>query len=266
MTHPTTDWSRLTHAYGPADGIPGLFARLDGGPEDEKVWHDLWSALWHQGTVYGASFAALPLLADIATGPAPGIATEAVLMAGLIVAEADAEERARREREVAELLPVARACLAEVAADDPTAFVYVTQSLLAFEGVPFCSRELELLLEEFEAECPECEALTAVLLGEYLDESEAERRPADRAELTGTGARLHALAVDHGHDAVAEWVTHLFGRVTCPECETVSGLAESVAGVQVGPRPPSVPPPSTPVPAGGPSGPRGGPGRRRPSR
>lgn len=57
MTHPTTDWSRLTHAYGPADGIPGLFARLDGGPEDEKVWHDLWSALWHQGTVYGASFA-----------------------------------------------------------------------------------------------------------------------------------------------------------------------------------------------------------------
>jgi hypothetical protein len=234
MTRPTTDWSQLTHAYGPADDIPGLFARLDGGPEDEKVWHDLWSALCHQGTVYSASFAALPLLADIAGGRAPGVPTEAVLMAGLIVAEADAEERARREREVAELLPVARACLAEVPADDPTAFVYVTQSLLAFEGVSFWSREMELLLEEFEAECPECEALTAVLLGEYLDESEAELHPADPAELTGTGARLHALAVDHGQDAVAEWVTHVFGRVTCPECATVFGLAESVAGAQVG--------------------------------
>ena len=68
----TTDWAHLTHAYGSAADTPGLFARLDGGPGDKDVWADLWSSLCHQGTVYDASFAALPLLTDIATGRAPG--------------------------------------------------------------------------------------------------------------------------------------------------------------------------------------------------
>ncbi|GHI09316.1 hypothetical protein AQI88_31635 [Streptomyces cellostaticus] len=234
MAHPTTDWSQLTHAYGTADDIPGLFARLDGGPGDEQVWHALWSALCHQGSVYSASFAALPLLTDIATGRAAGARDEAVALAGFVVAEADPPERFRYEDQIAELLPVAHACLAEIPANDPKEFVYHTQFLLAFEGVPFWSRELEVLLEEFEAECPQCGALTAVLVGEYLDDCEAELHPADPAGLTGIGARLHAMAVGAGQEAVAEWVARLFGRVRCPECETLFGLAESAAGAEGG--------------------------------
>ena len=233
MTHPPTDWSQLTHAYGPADDIPGLFARLEGGPGDKEIWHDLWSALCHQGDVYGASYAALPMLTDIATGRAPGERDEAVALAGCIVADADDGLRTRYAGEIAELLAVGRECLATVPARGPRDFAYYLQFLLAFEGVPFWSRELEHLLEEFEAECPECEACTDVLMGEYLDECEAELHPADPAELAGIGARLHALALEAGQREVAEWLVHLFGRVTCPECETVFGLVAGAGGPEI---------------------------------
>ncbi|MFI7502728.1 hypothetical protein ACIBVL_30490 [Streptomyces sp. NPDC049687] len=227
MTHPPTDWSQLRHAYGPADDVPGLFARLDGGPGDKEIWHELWSALCHQGDVYGASFAALPVLTDIATGRAAGDRDEAVALAGSIVAEADERLRARYEREIAELLTVGRECVEQPR--DSQNFVYCLQFLLAFEGVPFWSRELEYLLEEFEAECPRCEALTLVLMGEYLDECEAELHPADPAELTGIGARLHAMSLAAGQNEAARWLLHLFGGVSCSECGTVFGLAESAA-------------------------------------
>lgn len=218
MTHPAADWSQLTHAYGPADDIPGLFARLNGGKEDEKVWHDLWSALCHQGTVYEASYAALPALADIASGRAPGERKQAVLMGGLIVAEADATLRGRYASQITELASVTHACLTDVPADEPETFVYLAQGLLAFEGVPIWSQQLELLFEEFEAECSECEALTCILLSEYADQSDAELHPASPDELTGVGGRIYNMARDAGHDQVATWVTHLFGHANCPEC------------------------------------------------
>jgi hypothetical protein len=174
--------------------------------------------------VYGASYAALPMLTDIATGRAPGERDEAVALAGCIVADADDGLRTRYAGEIAELLAVGRECLATVPARGPRDFAYYLQFLLAFEGVPFWSRELEYLLEEFEAECPECEASTVVLMGEDLDECEAELHPADPAGLAGIGARLHGLALEAGQREVAEWLVHLFGRVTCSECEAVFDL------------------------------------------
>ncbi|MER5435310.1 hypothetical protein [Streptomyces sp. NPDC002588] len=227
MTHSTTDWSKLSHAYGPADDIPGLFARLDGGPGDKEVWHELWSSLCHQGSVYSASFAALPVLTDIAVGRAPGGRDDAVSLAGFIVAEADPEDRTRYAGEIAELLVVGRECLAKAPADDPKNYVYLVQFLLAFEGVPFWSRELEPLLEEFEAGCPECGDTTVVMVGEYREDCEAELHPADPAGLTGIGARLHSMALAAGQTEVAGWLLYLFGGVTCIACETVFGLAES---------------------------------------
>ncbi|MEU1515491.1 hypothetical protein ABZ490_25645 [Streptomyces sp. NPDC005811] len=229
MTHPTTDWSTLSHAAGPADDIPALFARLDGGPGDKEIWDAIWSDLYHQGSVYGASFAALPLLADVATGRSAGDRVDAVSLAGFIVGEAEPEDRRRHEDEIAELLTVCRECMAQVPADDPKEFVYFVQFLLAFEGVPFWGAELERLVDEFEAECPECEALTEVMVGEYLDDCTAVFHPADPGLLTGIGARLHAMALRAGQDEAAEWLARLFGRVTCAECETVFDLAESAA-------------------------------------
>ncbi|WP_460063160.1 hypothetical protein [Streptomyces sp. YKOK-I1] len=182
MCRPTTDWSTLSHASGPA---------------------------------------------DVATGRSAGDRVDAVSPAGFIVGEAEPEDRRRFEDEIAELITVCRACTARVPADDPKEFVHFLQFLLAFEGVPFWGAELERLLEEFEAECPECEALTEVIVGEYPDDCTAVFHPAGPAALTGIGARLHAMALRAGQDAVAEWVSRLFGRVTCTECDTAFDLAES---------------------------------------
>jgi hypothetical protein len=55
-------WSTLRHAYGAAGDVPRW---LDALP-DEDVWESLWSALCHQGSVYTASYAAVPHLAAIA--------------------------------------------------------------------------------------------------------------------------------------------------------------------------------------------------------
>lgn len=68
----TLDWSRLKHAYGSASNLPRLFDEI-GDPElADEAWEDLWASLYHQGSVYTASFAALPVLTDIAAGRKPG--------------------------------------------------------------------------------------------------------------------------------------------------------------------------------------------------
>lgn len=267
----TTDWARLTHAYGSAADTPGLFARLDGGPGDKDVWADLWSSLCHQGTVYSASFAALPLLTDIATGRSPGARDKALLMAGLVVGAAGDDERQLYEARIAELLPVARDVLAGIPADAPSDFVHHLQGLLAFEGVPFWSTELELLLEEFEVTCPGCGDQWALSVGEDHEDFGIELLAAHPAELSGIGARLHALAIEGGQHEPAESLTRLFGRARCAECETVFGVAEALVGQGVaGAMEQGVtsqgPPPSSPgIPRGG-SGPPPTPPRRTPGR
>jgi hypothetical protein len=55
------DWPELRHAYGSAEDVPGLLDQL--GPDQRtQAWDDLWSRICHQGTVYSASYAALPAL------------------------------------------------------------------------------------------------------------------------------------------------------------------------------------------------------------
>jgi hypothetical protein len=66
-------WSELEHAYGAAEDIPPLLARLDAYPSDEgenEPWFSLWSTLAHQGDVYPASFAAVPHVISALAGRA----------------------------------------------------------------------------------------------------------------------------------------------------------------------------------------------------
>ncbi len=60
----SSDWSQLTHAYGAANDIPGLLARLSEYPPksgyDAEPFFSLWSSLCHQGDTYTAAYAAVP--------------------------------------------------------------------------------------------------------------------------------------------------------------------------------------------------------------
>lgn len=66
------DWSTLVHAYGPAEDTPGLIERLRDDDWEEAAT-ELFGSILHQGGVYPATIAALPLLVHVALSPdAPG--------------------------------------------------------------------------------------------------------------------------------------------------------------------------------------------------
>jgi hypothetical protein len=240
----TIDWSGLTHAYGSAENVPGLFARL-GGSEDEAVWQELWGSLCHQGSVYDASGAALAVLTDIALGRAPGGPIQAVTMAGLITTDPDEECRARYARETAQLLDVARRLRADPAQDAHT-FVYLQMAVLAFEDGGMWAEALEgVNSEEYDVECPECEEGLYVAFGSYGvftsagdyvtgtgveadTEGRTELIPAAPDALHGIGARLHGEAVEFGQAEVATALTYVFGKASCPSCEAVFTVSEEV--------------------------------------
>lgn len=76
----TVDWNSLRHAHGPASDIPDLLKQLAQGYDEGKhgILHE---TLWHQGTIYSASAAALPFLFEIAAAgqvsqPNPGVPYE----------------------------------------------------------------------------------------------------------------------------------------------------------------------------------------------
>jgi hypothetical protein len=61
------DWAGLTHAYGPADDLPGLLRGLAQG--DDDALYELYGNIWHQGTVYPATAYAVPYLIRLLDGP-----------------------------------------------------------------------------------------------------------------------------------------------------------------------------------------------------
>src|SRR5688500_6475339 len=67
----TTDWASLTHAYGPATDVPDLLrALLSPDPEErEEAVYELFGNIWHQGTVYPASAAAVPFSYELLVAP-----------------------------------------------------------------------------------------------------------------------------------------------------------------------------------------------------
>lgn len=65
------DWSKLKHAYGPATDVPGLLRDLLSEHQDvrSRAVYELFGNIWHQGTVYEASFYAVPFLQELLRSP-----------------------------------------------------------------------------------------------------------------------------------------------------------------------------------------------------
>jgi hypothetical protein len=55
-------WNNLRHAYGTAGDVPDMLRMLasKSSQQREATWDRLWSALCHQGSIYEATFAAVP--------------------------------------------------------------------------------------------------------------------------------------------------------------------------------------------------------------
>ncbi|MFB8354235.1 hypothetical protein [Streptomyces niveus] len=240
-----TDWTQLSHAYGSAEDIPTLLDQIASDPSPER-WNDLWSALCHQGSVYSASFAALPWLADVAERDDREQAVSALNLAGAIIAGSDqphgaGDVRAHHVTEVKTLLAAVNKHLRT--SSDRNEYAYLLESMLSFEGVVSWSEDLAcgLVNEEYEVSCPGCQANLFIVIGERgffstsgdyaLSEDDVETtplRPANPAAMDGIGRRLHDIALTDGHQEVANAMTYVFGEATCPDCETGFSVADQV--------------------------------------
>ncbi|CAL9487545.1 hypothetical protein SUDANB95_03149 [Actinosynnema sp. ALI-1.44] len=201
---------------------------------DDAGWSELWSALRHQGTTYPAGRAALPRLADLAGRPEPLYASQAVVLAGAIVADGGEEVRVRFGEAVDRLLRRAHEMLPS--AGDEDTYAYLLEAVLAFEGAVAWQDTLAwgVSSEEYEVECGECGVNLAISVADGTCTEEGGdstmTRPASAERLEGVTRRAHDLATAHGKPRVARVLLHLFGQATCPACGSEFVVAERVGG------------------------------------
>ncbi|MCM2390983.1 hypothetical protein [Streptomyces albipurpureus] len=239
-----TDWSQLEDAFGSADGIPALLDRFEAAPS--SVWPELMDRLCPQlDTAFTASFAALPRLAEIASGQEPERRSWTLLAAGPIVSCARRSPEGMTARttyaaEIEELARLTDECLH--AALDSETYLLLLQTALACEDVAIWDERLDGMVEgEYEVECPHCGVEVFLVIGaegrfsaigDYArdDIEKIPLRPTPPQDLDGVAKQLYERALRHGQREVAEGFAHLFGEGECGDCRTVFPVATQVAG------------------------------------
>jgi hypothetical protein len=237
-----TEWASLQDAYGSAEQVPILLtAAAATGTDEDDSWGDLWSHLCHQGTVYSASYAALPALAEMSLRHEPSGYVAALHLAASIIASNDGPEdsavvRLRYEHELTGLRAVAARNLQH--AKDDIEFVYGLQALMAFENGGVWQRNLDWLANgEAEVDCPSCgEHLLLDLDGpdfqvaSFADASLAPTAvsPVEPSAMTIEG-RLLALAHANNRPTLAVKLPYLFGDATCPRCHASFQVPQTFA-------------------------------------
>lgn len=240
-----TDWAKLQHAYGPASDVPALLEQLSPDPESD-IWEELWMRICHQGTVYSASFPALPFLADAASKWSPDARIMPLVLAGSILISNDVlgdrtcfmqglEGTVERLRQIAsETLPAVGL--------SQTEFIHLLQATLALLGDTVWGRRLDRLVDgDFEAVCPDCDSDILLVIGkfgffitaeEWVNRPKVKRNniaPAQSTDLSGTGFWLYQRAVDHQQEELANWIRHLFGTAHCPRCGNKLVVNEAIS-------------------------------------
>jgi hypothetical protein len=174
--------------------------------------------------------------------PAAGYVEPLALAAAIVASEDGPEDPAevlsRYARERNELRDIAERNLA--LANDFTEFVYALKTLVSFEGVPIWKNQLQALAnEELEFECLSCNENLVMDLAEpnatvrsFDDAAVSHTRvlSPDPDRLTGSAARMHALAVSHGQTRVAAQLLHVLGTCVCPQCGDRFLVASALAG------------------------------------
>lgn len=235
-----TDWASITDVYGPAGEVPRLLQEAEAAGDEPKAWNDLWGRLCHQGTVSPASYAALPLLLDMAErhGGAPHIA--ALDLAGGILASTDGprdldDVRLEHAATIAGLRAIAEQNLA--CAQSDADFVYAVQTLMAFEGRGPWQRQFSALVDgELEFECPRCgeDLLLDLEAGTYDVTSFSDGSCLPTTAIAadpgpgGDERRVMDLAIESCREGVVDRLRRVFGDVICPRCGERSGIPSAI--------------------------------------
>lgn len=240
-------WSDLRHAYGPADDVPPLLDKVSSDPNDD-AWGELWTRLFHQGTVYSASFASLSALADRAESWSPPKRIAGLALAGAILASDDVCG-GQREIFAAGVEPVVRRLdhLAteslEVCPEGTDEFVILMAAALAFRGEYFWSRQLIHLLDgEFYGWCQSCDSELFILVGEYgvfvtaedsVKYPNARRNDIVSARLTtdfnSVAQWIYQQCIRVQRPELADLVLAVFGTSSCPACGAQFEIPDAIA-------------------------------------
>jgi hypothetical protein len=224
------EWTTLHDAYGSAASIPTLLAAAQHTSGESDVWEELWSRLCHQGTVYTASYAALPALRDIAKGRPPSGYDAALQLAASIIASNDgprasADLRAEQVALITDLRELAERQLSSARND--TEFIYGLQALMTFEDGGVWQNCLDHLVDgEMPMECPLCHETLVLdfrgqqrVLARYDDDSGATTPVHPRQiNLDARESRMRDMALAQGRAEVARNLEYLFGDGQCPNC------------------------------------------------
>lgn len=235
-----TDWASITDVYGPAGDVPRLLQEAEAAGNEPKAWNDLWGRLCHQGTVSPASYAALPLLFDIAERHGGATHIAALDLAAGILASTDgprdlADVRSEHAVTIARLRDLAERNLAWAQSDAD--FVYAVQALMAFEGRGAWQRELSALVDgELGFECPRCgeDLLLDLEGGTYSATSFSDGSCLPTTAIAadpGPGSderRVLDLAIESGREGVVDRLRRVFGDVVCPRCGERFGIPSAM--------------------------------------
>jgi hypothetical protein len=155
------DWSSLRHAYGPATDVPGLLRALLSASADERkhAIGQLFGNIWHQGTIYPATAAAVPWLYELLSEPVVEAKSElALLLASIAVGRGYWEVHAT----VVDALKQSRGVQPEQRVDT------LAQEKAATEAARRAiSAQLPLLIAYLRDDEPELREAVAEALGQY---------------------------------------------------------------------------------------------------
>ncbi|MFE8014267.1 hypothetical protein ACFU3O_16190 [Streptomyces antibioticus] len=220
-----------------SDRLRALLERAATGA-DSQAWSDLWTELYHNGSLDVAHPLVLPTLTDMAEDHHADTAASSLHLAGALLIQAGQRHetrnlRAREAPQVARLLAAANRWRQVMA--DRKDYCYLLEAILNLEGDIHWAQDLiwGVVSEEYELECPDPDGCTSVwvVIGERGFFSTAEDyalsddietfplHPADARSLEGLGHRLYELALADGQEEVARALTYAFGEATCPECK-----------------------------------------------
>jgi hypothetical protein len=243
----STRWSQLRDAFGDGTRVPHLIAMLAAGNPDAIA--DLYASIYHQGSVYSASFAAVPHLVDIARRErSPSFRAEILVLVGSIAtARHDPvdipPEDVRTDCDVAvrAALPLVLPALKHSL--EPTSAVYLLEVAAGLAGFTTLGRVLHGFIdEEFCITCPTCDLELYIWPTEAALETAAEdpvrhprtpRTPIVPGPPPGSphGVAYQWLLTEGGAalPAIQQHLRYLFGSGTCPSCKAAFSLLDELA-------------------------------------
>jgi hypothetical protein len=235
-----TNWSTLKHAYGSAEQLPSLIQSwIDAGTDK----HDLFGHLFHQGTVYSASFEAIPLLLDVRRKLPGEEGRLALTLIGAIWSSTDRHEDAKPSPNVNLLLPHIEALtIAAMEEKDlkEDELPYLMLAVAAFRNETFWVTQLNKMdAGEFYGICPECEMDLYVVLGnnnfvtheEYVLNARAQRNPIApcvETQLPDFGQWLFGKAMYLHRNDLAACFLQMFGHASCTACSMSIRINEAI--------------------------------------